>query len=176
MEALTHPFRHAWRRLTRTPAASLLAVIAMGLGIGLTATMFSAVYGVALRGLPFPDSDRLVHVEYVPTAGGGTVEVSIHDFRDWQAEQRSLVVIGYEIFQKRFGSDPSVVGRTIRVNGEPANVIGVMGEGFQFPIRQDVWVPLRFDRGATERGEGITLEVFGRLRDGVRIEEAEAEL
>ncbi len=234
MEALTHPFRHAWRRLKRTPAASLLAIVALGLGIGLVATMFSSVYGVALRGLPFPDSERLVHIEYAPPPSGrGNVEVSIHDFRDWQAEQRSfeglvafydgtvnladegyperyngafmtaevfdllrepalhgrcfaagddapgadpVVVIGYEIFRKRFGSDPSVVGRDVRVNGEPATVVGVMKEGFQFPIKQDVWVPLRIDPAATERGEGMTFEVFGRLKSGVSMREAEAEL
>ena len=234
MEALTHPFRHAWRRLKRTPAASLLAIVALGLGIGLTATMYSAVYGVALRGLPFPDSDRLVHIEYVPPPSGrGNVEVSIHDFREWQAESSSfeglvafydgtvnladegyperyagafmtaevfdllreeplhgrtfargddlpgadpVVVIGYDIFRKRYGADPSVVGRTIRVNGEPATLIGVMGEGFKFPIKQDVWVPLRLDPVTIKRGEGMTLEVFGRLREGVSTAEAETEV
>ncbi len=234
MEALIHPFRHAWRRLMRTPTASLLAIVALGLGIGLSTTMFSSVYGVALRGLPFPDSDRLVHIEYVPPPSGrGNVEVSIHDFREWQRELKSfdslaafydgtvnladegyperyngafmtadafemlrerplegrtfapgddlpgadpVVVIGYEIFRKRYGADPTVVGRKIRVNGEPATVIGVMGEGFQFPIKQDVWVPLRLDPAKLERGEGQTLEVFGLVRDGVSFDEAEAEV
>ena len=234
MEALIHPFRHAWRRLKRTPGASLLAIVALGLGIGLTTTMFSSVYGVALRGLPFPDSDRMVHIEYVPPPSGrSNVEVSIHDFRDWQAQQRSfdrlaafydgtvnladegyperyngafmtaetfemlrepplhgrtfapgedskdadpVIVLGYEVFRKRYGADPSVVGRKIRVNGEPTTVIGVMGEGFKFPIKQDLWVPLRLDPADTPRGEGTTLEVFGLLRDGVSIDEAAAEL
>ncbi len=234
MYALVQPFRFAWRRLKRTPTASLLAVVAFGLGIGLTATMFSSVYGVALRGLPFPDSDRLVHIEYAPPpTGWGNVEVSIHDFRTWQEELRSfdqlaafydgtvnladdgfperyngafmtaesfdllqvrplhgrafaagddapgaapVVILGYSIFRKRYGSDPSVVGRTIRVNGEPATVIGVMEEGFQFPIKQDVWVPLSLDPITLERGEGPTLEVFGRLRRGVASDEAQVEL
>ncbi len=234
MEVFIHPFRHAWRRIRKDPAASALAVLALGVGIGLTATMFSAVYGVALRGLPFPDSHRLVHLEYAnPAAAPINVEVSIHDFRDWQAEQRSfeglaafyagtvnladegyperyngafmtaeafdllrerplhgrgfaagddapgaepVAVIGHELFQKRYGSDPGVVGRTIRVNGEPATVVGVMKEGFRFPIKQDVWVPLRLDPAELERGDGITLEVFGRLADGVSVAEARAEM
>ncbi len=234
MHALTQAFRHAWRRLKKTPTASVLAVIALGLGIGLTTTMFSSVYGVALRGLPFPDSGRLVHLELAtPQNSTLNAEVPIHDFRDWQAEQSSfdglsafypgtvnladegyperyegafitaeafdllevrplhgrtfaagddlpgadqVVVIGHEIFRKRYGSDPGIVDRTIRVNGEPATVIGVMGEGFRFPIKQDVWVPLRLDPADIERGEGITLEVFGRLRHGVSIDEAQAEM
>ena len=234
MHTLVQPFRFAWRRLGRTPTASLLAVVAFGLGIGLTATMFSSVYGVALRGLPFPDSHRLVHIEYAPPPSGwGNVEVSIHDFREWQQELRSfdqlaafndgtvnladdgyperyngafmtaeafdllhvrplhgrtfvagddapgaapVVVLGYDIFRKRYGSDPSVIGRTIRVNGEAATVVGVMDEGFQFPIKQDVWVPLRLDPATLERGEGPTLEVFGRLRRGVSEDEAQVEL
>ena len=233
MNALTYPFRFAWRRVMRDPTASVLAVLALGLGIGLTATMFSSVYGVALRGLPFEDADRLVHLEFTQSARGSTIEIPIHDFRDWQAEQGSfeglsgfyggtvnladegfperyagafisanvfdvlrveplhgrgfgvgedqpgaapVAVIGYDIFSKRYASDPAIVGRTIRVNGEPTTLIGVMGEGFRFPIKHDVWVPLRLDPVALERGDGISLEVFGRLRDGVSIGEAQAEM
>jgi len=69
-----------------------------------------------------------------------------------------------------------VVGRTVRINGEPTTVIGVMPEGFQFPIRQDLWLPLRLDPAKLERGEGTTLEVFGRLGDGVALEQAKTEM
>ncbi|MEM7354206.1 MAG: ABC transporter permease, partial [Acidobacteriota bacterium] len=87
-----------------------------------------------------------------------------------------VIVIGYDAFRKRYGGDPNVVGRTVRVNGEPATLIGVMDEGFKFPVKHDVWVPLRLDPTELPRGDGLTLEVFGRLRDGVSTAEAEAEV
>ncbi len=86
-----------------------------------------------------------------------------------------MVIIGHDVFQKRYGGDASVVGQTIRVNGEPATLIGVMPEGFQFPVKEDVWVPLDLDPASTERGEGFLLEVYGLLREGVSAAEAEAE-
>jgi predicted permease len=54
--------RLAFRMMIRQPGLAVLAVVALALGIGLTTTMFSIVYGAALRGLPFPESDRIYHV------------------------------------------------------------------------------------------------------------------
>ena len=86
-----------------------------------------------------------------------------------------VIILGHTAWRDRYGSDPSVVGRTVRVNGEPTTVVGVMPEGFKFPIAQEVWVPLRMDPLELERGEGTSLEVFGRLEDGVSLDEAQAE-
>jgi putative ABC transport system permease protein len=87
-----------------------------------------------------------------------------------------LLVISYNVWQNRFAGDPSVVGRTVRVNGEAAEVIGVMPEGFRFPFMEDVWVTDRQDPDILARRDGIYVEVFGRLKPGVSMETARAEL
>jgi predicted permease len=68
-----------------------------------------------------------------------------------------------------------VIGRVVRVNGEQTTVIGVMPESFAFPLAEDVWVPLRMNPLEMERGSGYTLATFGRLKDGVSLDQAHAE-
>ncbi|HUE76358.1 MAG TPA: ABC transporter permease [Longimicrobiales bacterium] len=86
------------------------------------------------------------------------------------------VLIGHEVWQGLFSGDADVVGRAIRMNGQPATVVGVMPETFRFPVDQQVWAPLRLRASEVERGEGQTLEVFGRLLDGVSEEQAAREV
>src|SRR5690606_3789821 len=74
------------------------------------------------------------------------------------------------------GGDPDVLERTIVLGGRQASVVGVMPEGFGFPIAENLWVPLRLDSLAHARGEGPSLRVFGRLADGYDLERARAEL
>jgi putative ABC transport system permease protein len=87
-----------------------------------------------------------------------------------------VVVLGYQVWQDRYGGDPRVVGRPVRLNGEAATIVGVMPRGFAFPVNQEIWVPLRTDPLKLRRGEGTTLEVFGRLRDDATLESARAEM
>ena len=87
-----------------------------------------------------------------------------------------VVVLGWKLWQARFGGRPDILGRTIRVNGTPREVIGVMPEGFLFPIREEIWTTLPHDPARLRRGWGETLEVFGRLRDGVTADQAAADL
>ena len=87
-----------------------------------------------------------------------------------------VVVLGWGIWQARYGGDPEVVGRKVRVDGVPATVVGVMPEGFGFPIHQQIWQPLRLDPVGLQRGAGQTVEVFGRLRDGATLEQTRTEM
>ncbi|MGH7502211.1 MAG: ABC transporter permease [Longimicrobiales bacterium] len=89
---------------------------------------------------------------------------------------RNVMLIGWKVWQNRFGADAGVIGRTVRVNGEETTIIGVMPDGFGFPSAQNAWLPLRLDALATPRGEGRAVRVFGRLRDGVTIDAANSEL
>jgi predicted permease len=86
----------------------------------------------------------------------------------------NLLIIGWGVWQQRFGGDPSAIGRTVRVNGEEAVIIGVMPNGFGFPAAQNAWMPLRPDP-SEPRSSGGSLRVMGRLRDGVTLERALAE-
>lgn len=82
------------------------------------------------------------------------------------------ILLGYSAWRDRYGSDRSIIGQAVRVNGEPATVLGVMPEGFQFPNNTEVWVPLRDDPLASARGEGRYVNVWGRLVDGVSRDQA----
>ena len=62
MQALLRDVRYAWRSLLRSPGLTIVATLALTLGIGLTTTMFSIVYGALMRGLPYPDGDRIMAI------------------------------------------------------------------------------------------------------------------
>jgi predicted permease len=85
-----------------------------------------------------------------------------------------VVVIGYDIWQSRFNGQRDVIGRTVRLGRMPATIVGVMPERFRFPVKQQVWVPLRVTSVAPREGPGIS--VFGRLAAGASLESAQAEL
>lgn len=86
-----------------------------------------------------------------------------------------VAVLGYETWQSRFGGDPRVVGREIRLGKAVHTVVGVMPEGFAFPLNQRLWIPLRLNPGGYAPRTGPAIEAFGRLAPGVSIEEAQAE-
>lgn len=87
-----------------------------------------------------------------------------------------VVVIGYDVWARYFASDPGVVGREVRIGDVSHVVVGVMPEGFGFPLFHDLWTPLRVDPADYEMREGPALRVFGRLAAGATLEEAQAEL
>jgi putative ABC transport system permease protein len=96
---------------------------------------------------------------------------------DEAPQAEPAVVLGHNLWRSRYGGDPKVIGRPVRVNGRPGTIVGVMPPGFAFPIAQEVWVPLQIDRAKLEgRDDGTTLEVFGRLKDGVTPEQARAQM
>lgn len=226
--------KFGFRMLRKYPGMTAIAVIALSLGIGLTTMMFSITYGALYRGLPLANANRIMHLERNNLAEGiNSMEVTIHDFRDWREQQTSfediaafyegtvnvsglegrperydgafmsanaldvarkppllgrtfkagedapdapgVVVIGYDIWQTRFEGASDVLGKTIRVNGAPTEIVGVMPEGFHFPVTDDIWVPLKLDATRLPRGQGQTLEVFGRLKAGVSLDRAGAE-
>jgi putative ABC transport system permease protein len=87
-----------------------------------------------------------------------------------------VVLLGWGVWQTRYDGDPKVIGQAVRINGEPGTIVGVLPQSFAFPNDQEIWTPLRQDPLKMPRGKGETLEVFGRLRDGVSREQARAEL
>lgn len=87
-----------------------------------------------------------------------------------------VVVIGYDVWQTRFAGDPDLVGKTVRLGNTVHTAVGVMPEGFAFPINHNFWVPLQANPSDYERGQGPEIYVFGRLAPGFTVEEAQAEL
>jgi predicted permease len=108
----------------------------------------------------------------------GAVPVLGRVFREDEdrPDAEAVIVLGYDVWQNRYGGDPAVIGRSVRANGKLHTVIGVMPERFAFPFNSHVWLPLARDPHAVERGGGNWLEVFGRLKPGVTLDAARTEL
>ena len=86
-----------------------------------------------------------------------------------------VVVLGYDVWQRSLGGRQDVVGSVVKLGNTPATVIGVMPEGFGYPVNHDAWTPLPL-RASYEALEGGAIGVIGRLAPGVTREQANAEL
>ena len=103
---------------------------------------------------------------------------------DGQERSEKVVLLSHALWMRRFGGDPSVVGRTIQLGGRPRTVIGVLPAGVAFPDapvgflkgRGDVWVPYGWEQARAEPRGDQYLGVVARLRPGVGIEQARADL
>lgn len=226
--------RYGARMLVKNPASTAVAIMALGLGIGLTAMMFSIVHGAIMRGLPFERAEELVTVNRTNLAEGfDQMWFTQHDYEDYRVQQQSFVdlagyytgtvnvsgidrperfdgafiapqafsllgaraamgrvfqeedgrpgapyvmLLGHDVWQTRFGGDPDIVGKVVRANGRQTTIVGVMPPKFAFPVSEQVWVPLQTDVASLTRGEGQWVGVFGRLRPGVSMDAAGAEV
>ena len=89
-----------------------------------------------------------------------------------QAGRDNVVVLSNELWKERFGLDPQILGKTIRLDGIGRTVIGIMPPGFNFPYDAKLWLPL----GIRIEHNSFTRPVVGRLKPGVWPEQAQAEL
>ena len=87
-----------------------------------------------------------------------------------------VVVVGEDAWRTHFGADPAIIGRPVRLGHTVHTVVGVMPEGFGFPLDHRFWVPFRADPLDWPRGEGPGIHVFGRLAPGATMEQAHAEV
>jgi putative ABC transport system permease protein len=234
MPPITRDLQLGLRTLRKSPGLTLVATIALMFGIGLTTMMFSIIYGVMLKGLPFEDGDRIVAISRTnPEREIDRASIAIQDFVDIAAQQQSFVqfggwtsgtmnvsgaekaerytgswvtqqlfemtgtpahlgrtflpgedtpsgarvaVLSYDMWQARFGGDPRVLGTSMRVNGMPFEIVGVMPDGFAWPNDDQLWLPMQTDPLLGVRGEGLDLIVAGKLAPGVTHEQARTEL
>jgi putative ABC transport system permease protein len=84
-------------------------------------------------------------------------------------------IIGYGLWQRRFGGDPGVIGRSARIDGGSVTIVGIMPAGFSFPIKAEIWKPMATAFDEKERGNHSAYGI-GRLKLGVSIETARAEI
>jgi len=87
-----------------------------------------------------------------------------------------VVVIGHDVWQRRFGGARDVIGRELRIGKDVHTVVGVMPDGFQFPLNFRYWVPLRLTTNGTLSDTGPEGIVFGRLATDATIARANAEV
>lgn len=100
---------------------------------------------------------------------------------DERADAEPVMVLGHDLWLTRFGGDRGVIGATVRLGNTPTTVVGVMPEGYGFPIAEELWVPRVGGAGGAGPGayaprEGPPITVFGRLAPGASLEDARVEL
>jgi putative ABC transport system permease protein len=90
--------------------------------------------------------------------------------------QNAVIVLSHGMWQRRFGSDPNIVGRTMTLSGSPVTIVGVMPAGFYFSNREaEFWRPVALDPNKASRGAHFLL-VIGRLKQGISVQQANAEM
>ena len=233
--SLLRDLRYGARSLLKSPGLMIVATLALGFGIGLTATMWSIIYGAMIKGLPYDDPQSIVAVFRTnPSRDIDRMGVTVHDFADWQKDQKSfsqlgaftcgtfnvsgsdakaerfdgcwmtsdamaiprvapamgrlfqaaddrpgserVAMIGHSMWQNRYGADANIVGKPIRVNGQPYTIIGVMPDGFLFPNNTQVWAQLAIDPLATQRRDAPQYQVVGRVKPTSTLDEANVDL
>lgn len=238
METLIQDLRYGVRMLLKQPGFTVIAVIALALGIGANTAIFSVVNAVLLKPLPFADADRLVIVYESNLQRGSTrSSASYPNFADWREQNHvfermssyhtsdfvltgegepariqgatvnadlfpllgvapilgrsflpeedkpgdtgRVVMLSHRLWQTRFNADPNVVDRSVVLGGKHYTVVGVMPEGFQFPIGSDpvdLWSTVSVDSGMFEQRGAHYMRVIARLKPEVTLAEAKAEM
>lgn len=95
---------------------------------------------------------------------------------DFHPGRQSVVIFSHGFWQRDLGSDPGIVGKTVQLNGTAVTVIGVMPKGFSFPPGAEAWSPLDLTGAAAVDRADHYLRVLGRLKPGVSIAQAQADL
>ena len=92
-----------------------------------------------------------------------------------QAGRDNVVLLSHALWQRRFGADESLVGKTILINSRPHTVVGIMPPGFAFPQQTELWKPLWFPKEQFEqqRRGSRGLAVLGRVKSGVSLAQAQ---
>ncbi len=86
----------------------------------------------------------------------------------------SVVILSYGLWQRRFGGDAHVIGKSLSLGNEPYTIIGVMGRDFRTEQDADLWIPFQFDLNSTNQGHYF--QVAGRLKPGVTLAQANAQM
>jgi putative ABC transport system permease protein len=240
MMTLWQDLRYGLRVLAKSPSFTIVAILTLALGIGANTAIFTIVYGVLLRPLPFPEPDRIVQLEdsykeqreemdidsreltqlqtykdaFENIAGYTSVGYNLavgnaaehlrgmpvdssyfsvlgirpalgRDFspEDDAGDGQHVAIISYNLWARRFASDPALIGRNILLNGEPFMLIGVMPRDFasiavatDLPNSgsADVWTPLALV--AKTAGSGENIGVLARLRPDVTPAQLQAQM
>ena len=229
---LGQDLRFAGRQLWKSPGFTLVAVLTLALGIGATTAIFSVVYGVVLRPLPFRAPERLVRPLFVTAEGERVGAFSVPNFVDWKSASRAVedtaavwsgtlnlsgdgeperlpaawvsanyfkvvgirplagrtfaagedqesaprvTVISENLWRRRFGGDPGLVGRSITLDGQPYTVVGILRKGVQLPSTADAWVPAVFTAGDRQQRGAVYFAGIGRLAPGATLQKAKTE-
>jgi putative ABC transport system permease protein len=87
-----------------------------------------------------------------------------------------VAVVSHGFWQRRFGGDPGLLGSVLQLNGRKYNVVGIMPQGFDYPVPMELWVPLALSSAEKEDRSKLALEALGRLKPAVGAAQAQAAL
>jgi putative ABC transport system permease protein len=93
-----------------------------------------------------------------------------------QPGRDNVVLASYGLWQRRFGADPGIIGKTVKLNGQDYTLIGVMPHGFQFPEQAELWTPAAFNNDSLSNRGGHFIYVLGRLKQGATLGQAQGEM
>ncbi len=131
------------------------------------------------NGDPLQIRGAFVTPEFFETMGVAPLHGRAFGPADGLAGGERVVILDHGLWMRRFGSDASLIGRSVVLDGVPAEVIGVMPEGFRHPVDAEFWMPLapvgRFTKLFDARG-AYWLTIVGRLKPGVTQVAAQAEM
>lgn len=133
-------------------------------------------YNLLGQGIPERLEGAAVTAEVLPLLGTKPLLGRVFAAEDDREGAAGTVVLGYGLWQGRFGGDPQVLGRKLILDDAPYEVIGVMPRGFLFPRREaQVWTALRLAERDFEPRTDLWLNAVARLASGVSLEEAQAD-
>jgi putative ABC transport system permease protein len=95
---------------------------------------------------------------------------------EYEPGKGQVIVIGYGLWQRRFGGDPNLVGRQLTLNGQPHTIVGILPPDFQYPPGRELWAPRQPRNSDRQVRGGSFIRVVGRLRPGRAVAEAQAEM
>lgn len=93
-----------------------------------------------------------------------------------QRGREQVVVLSFGLWQRRFASDPDMIGKTVRLGGKPFTVVGVMPKDYHFPMGAELWTPMAMDDKERAIRASRYMDVVGRLKPGVSVRRAAAEM
>jgi putative ABC transport system permease protein len=127
-------------------------------------------------GTPQKVQDYLITPNFFSTLG---VQPALgRDFlpEEGQTGKNQELILSYGLWERRYAANPQILGKTVKVDGKPFTVIGVMAKGFDFPLSAEAWLPLAFDPKQTADRDSRWLWVIGRLAPQATVEQARAEM
>jgi hypothetical protein len=200
METLVHDLRYAVRSLRRSPGFAAIGVLTLAVGIGASTAIFTAIQGVLLRPLPYPEPGRVVFIQEKRAVTGQPSSVSPLNYLDWKTQSHAfdamaavafgaatiatsdtavsvrglrvsaeyfdvfglrpmlgrtfvagddaagaprVAILSHHLWSTRFGSDAAIIGRSVRVDGEPFTIVGVMPASATVDFfGTELWTPL----------------------------------
>ena len=120
---------------------------------------------------------ELVSADFFPTLGVQPALGRVFTSEECKPGADHVAVLSHKLWLRRYGADPSLLGKTITLDREQYAVVGVLPDNFEFPKPCDLWTPLAFDSESPGvEKKSIELYVTARLKNGVTLEQAQAEV